>query len=426
MIKTLQAADRPGFDGRSGRSVSLLLSLLLIVTPSLLGPVWAQDNDEDIEVVRVKADAGEPDALFELAERHEQGDGVTQDLSLASALYEHAARRGHGEAQYRFALAQSLGLGLPASPDDALGWLVLAARSDTASSELAASLLDSFDDEVGQTGRDRAQAFADGFQPISGPLEVEGSDRSTPALAALTEAPESDAGEASIAATTPPVEPTAPVPETARATASGGLCGQREQVVADATSRLVGFVAEGDRVAATPGAGAGEEIDLIEVAPSICDMLHVLDDSSLIDPTIQLILRNQESDVPTAFHEGDFLVIEAGPGDIPRRIFIDYIVHDGTVIHLFPSVADPDNLMPSGTRRRIGEPGVGVHDWEIAPPFGNDLVILYASEEPLHEGARNEVETTEDYLPYLRDRLKQLAAGSEIGIDYHVVQTVAR
>ncbi|MGI9434737.1 MAG: hypothetical protein ACR2Q4_07915, partial [Geminicoccaceae bacterium] len=319
-----------------------------------------------------------------------------------------------------------------------------------------------------QQGLDQALAFADGFAKTSGSLDASKLDllAATPVVAELhvpntatavasasepgapsnseTAAPAPEPGPASapevaapvtepgahsaLEAATPATEQTEPrASETpAPAILTSDLCGQSKQMPSDSSTGLVGFISESAEASSQTGNDSGDDIDLIEVAPAICDMLLALDQSSLIDPSINLVLQNQDSTTPITFQEDDFLVIEAGPGDRSRRLFVDYVVHDGTVLHLFPDAADPDDPLQPGARLRLGEPGLGAKEWQIAPPFGNDLIVIYASEEPLHAGLREQVEAADDYLPYLRDRLQELAARTEIGIDYHVVQTVAR
>ncbi|MGI9437262.1 MAG: tetratricopeptide repeat protein, partial [Geminicoccaceae bacterium] len=163
-IKAIRPIGRSALDMRVGRLVGGIFGSLLLLALSVFS---AAASAGEIETLREKAEAGEPDALFALAERHEQGEGVDFDLGLASALYEQAAKRGHGDAQYRFGLAQSMGLGGEISVESALGWLTLAARSEAVSSELAASLLESLGRRTDQQGLDQALAFADGFAKTS-------------------------------------------------------------------------------------------------------------------------------------------------------------------------------------------------------------------------------------------------------------------
>lgn len=394
----LQRMDRPDL-GRFGRSLRCMVLFLSVTMAPLLG---AMANADDLDTSRIGAGKGNAEALFDLAERHEQGHGVVQDLGLAAALYEQAAKRGHALAQYRFGLARSMGLGVAPDPVDAHGWLMLAATSEGAASDLAAILLAALADEVDQAGRDRAETFTETFEPITGPLEQA-------ALSLLEPAPLGDA----------PTLPDGLLAAGADVTAqpTDQLCARREQAVAEAMPRLISFVPANETV---------DGADLVRVAPVICDMLRLLDASPLIDPAIGLVLRDQDDTVPAIFSDGDLLVIDAAAGDESRQIFVDYVVHDGTVVHLFPNAATPDNRMPASPRMRIGGPDTGANEWQVAPPFGNDLLVFYSSGEPLHEAARDEVETAETYLPYLRERLAELAARTEIGIDYHVVQTAAR
>lgn len=403
----VQRVDPPGL-GRFGRSMRCMVLFLSVIVASLFG---AATNADDLDTLRTKAGQGQAGALFDLAERHERGDGIVQDLGLAAALYEQAAKRGHPLAQYRFGLARSMGLGVAADPIDAHGWLTLATTSEGAASDLAAILLEAWGDEVDQAGRDQAATFAETFEPIAGPLDQA-------SLPLLDPAPLDDPPALPDDLLTAGAEPSA--------AQTDQLCAKHEQMATEAPPHLVGFVPVIEAATDNGAGGTVTDIDLVQVAPVICDILRLLDSSTLIDPAIGLVLRDQDNVIPETFSDGDILMIDAAAGDESRQVFIDYVVHDGTVVHLFPNAATPDNRMPASTRMQIGGPDTGANEWRVAPPFGNDLVIFYSSGEPLHEAVRDDVETAETYLPYLRERLAELAARTEIGIDYHVVQTAAR
>ena len=360
---------------------------------------------DEVGSLRQKASEGDAGALFDLAERHEKGDDVDLDLALAALLYEQAAKRGHADAFYRIGLAAAAGLGLPADGVQAVGWLTLAARESTSSAVLAVSLLEAIGDQVDDAGKTQADAFASAFAPIAGPLDDGILARlEPPTSTAEALAIDASAGSEMIAENLPTAE----------------LCSTRDLIGSDDGQKMLGFTKR------EPINGSSNDFELIQVTPPICDVLKELDSTGFVDPTIDLVLRNQDGAVPDVFVDGDLLVIDAAVGDPSRQVFVDYVVHDGTVVQLFPTAASPDNRMPEGSRLKIGGPNAGVYRWQVTPPFGNDLVIFYSSERPFHAERQAKLETTDDYLPYLRERLAEIAAQGNIGIDYHVMQTVAR
>jgi len=56
-----------------------------------------------VEWFQQKAERGDPEAQFHLAEIYERGVGAPADLPLAAKWYEEAAKAGHAKAQFRLA-----------------------------------------------------------------------------------------------------------------------------------------------------------------------------------------------------------------------------------------------------------------------------------------------------------------------------------
>jgi serine/threonine-protein kinase len=87
--------------------------------------------------------------------------------------------------------------------------------------------------------------------------------------------------------------------------------------------------------------------------------------------------------------------------EFPAHLVVDYLSHDGSVTHLFPTRADHDKAFAANAAVTLGEPGKGVG--EAGPPFGTDMIVAVASSVPLFAQRRPaEGETVETYLPALR------------------------
>ncbi len=110
--------------------------------------------------------------------------------------------------------------------------------------------------------------------------------------------------------------------------------------------------------------------------------------------------------------DGDHIRPRLMMPDFRGQIRADYIAHDGTVLHLYPQVADTKQGMaadPSartfapGEALNLGEVGPGHPAWEVAPPYGQDMIVAIASAQPLFErGRQSNVEKADDYLRDLR------------------------
>lgn len=105
-------------------------------TRSMLGLGYMRLNPEEdrfdpaqaVAYFTRAAEAGSPEAQFELAKLYEQGIGVVQDAARALALYREAAAQDFADALNDLGFMHYQGgLGLPRNPDKALGFFERAA-----------------------------------------------------------------------------------------------------------------------------------------------------------------------------------------------------------------------------------------------------------------------------------------------------------
>ncbi len=82
--------------------------------------------------LREAAAAGDPSALFEIARRFTDGEGVKRDLATAAVWYEASARSGSAPAQYRFANFLEKGHGVPLDVEKSAVWYQRAAEQGNA------------------------------------------------------------------------------------------------------------------------------------------------------------------------------------------------------------------------------------------------------------------------------------------------------
>lgn len=84
--------------------------------------------DEAMRFFRQGADAGDPDAMAELAVMHARGEGTPQSWSEAIRWFTPAAEQGHPYATYALGECYYFGKGVPPDPQRALGYLEIAAN----------------------------------------------------------------------------------------------------------------------------------------------------------------------------------------------------------------------------------------------------------------------------------------------------------
>jgi serine/threonine-protein kinase len=134
----------------------------------------------------------------------------------------------------------------------------------------------------------------------------------------------------------------------------------------------------------------------------------------------------------TRLHDGEHILPRLAMPDFRSTLIVDYVGHDGTVLHLYPQLADPKQGMTADPPRvfrageavDLGEPRAGHPAWEVGPPYGTDMIIAVASSQPLFDRPRpGNVETVADYLRTLQaavdaaQRNGARLAGSAITVD---------
>ena len=113
--------------------------------------------EQALEVMTRKAEAGDPQAQFELGNRYDNGDGVTKNASKAMEWYRKAAEKGNGSAQYRLGVSYMHGNGIAA--DLALGMMWLQKASEQGDTEALQELGQVYDDEYDYQRGESKNAF---------------------------------------------------------------------------------------------------------------------------------------------------------------------------------------------------------------------------------------------------------------------------
>jgi len=115
------------------------------------------------------------------------------------------------------------------------------------------------------------------------------------------------------------------------------------------------------------------------------------------------------ADGTTRLHDGERILPRLVMPDFRGRLVVDYVGHDGTLLHLYPQLADPSQHMTADLPRvfqpgeavDLGDPRAGHPAWEVGPPYGTDMIIAIASSQPLFDRPRPG--NVEQASAYLRD-----------------------
>jgi hypothetical protein len=168
-----------------------------------------------------------------------------------------------------------------------------------------------------------------------------------------------------------------------------------------------------------------EDLNLVEkpltrlaVHPSpFCDNLASLHQYTQVDSPGSPVLSPDRPD--GIYREGESLILKTGSmAQQPGYLYVDYIDIEGTVLHLFPTPARPDNRVKPGSTIVLGVAAdaarAGDRYYVVGPPFGKNMMISAIwSAAPLFSKARSEQENAASYLPDLRRSLNTANAGGD-------------
>jgi hypothetical protein len=146
------------------------------------------------------------------------------------------------------------------------------------------------------------------------------------------------------------------------------------------------------------------------VDPVFCDALAALRPvSALAGAPVAGLVVTLAGGI-TTLRDGQRIKLRVTMGDFAGEVRVDYLVHDGSVMHLYPTSADPSQNMAAqpaarltaGAELSLGEPSPGHPGWEVGPPYGTDMIIAVASTAPLLAQTRTR-NADVNAAPYLRD-----------------------
>lgn len=135
----------------------------------------------------------------------------------------------------------------------------------------------------------------------------------------------------------------------------------------------------------------------------LCEVLEILPQPAKFSLDSRTLPMVQPVGHGPDFAENEKLIIEAQA--TPRYdgfLYVDFIQHDGRVLHMLPGSTMPDNAVKAGQRVLLGD---GKQEYRIAPPFGTEMLVVLSSPEPLFEKARPQTEKAEGYFAALRAAL---------------------
>ena len=144
-----------------------------------------------------------------------------------------------------------------------------------------------------------------------------------------------------------------------------------------------------------------------------CSIISAITAVGLPQSTDQLtnpLLIGEDAHVKEySYQQGDRLKLEMTSPHYNAHIYVDYFDASGMVLHLQPNEIVSSNYQAANTNLSIGKEIAGQPSLKImiAPPFGQEIAVAFASSENLYDALRPTIEPAKPYLNFLKKKIDQ-------------------
>jgi len=124
--------------------------------------------------------------------------------------------------------------------------------------------------------------------------------------------------------------------------------------------------------------------------------------------------------------EGDKVILRASAPNFDNYVYIIYMQEDGKLLNLVPSLNQADNSRQPNEAFSIGDKP-DQPSFTVSPPYGDDLVMLVASSEPLFSAPRPLIEEGGSFAGELKRSVDAvLSRGGKVVADLVFLRTSPR
>ena len=252
----------------------------------------------------------------------------------------------------------------------------------------------------------------------------------------------------------PVTAPPPPAPDPTSPAALEALRGQIAQIIATQRCAAVDGDVSGSGAANLKGAAGlpaadsmvtglaslalpgGVNWQVVKVDAVFCPALDILQPIMRGFGAAGLSLSLNLADAKTLLKDGERIRPRLVTADFKGALRVDYVAHDGNVLHLYPQTADAKQgiaadpsarLFNPGEPVSLGEVSQGHPAWEVGEPYGADMIIAIQSAQPLFDRPRPaNVEAVADYLRDLRLAVEAARKRGRIVGNVLVLDTIAK
>ena len=206
-------------------------------------------------------------------------------------------------------------------------------------------------------------------------------------------------------------------------------CAALDVAVRDGAVQLRGYVSRQldlkqleKQILDLPGA-TGFSSNLVQVVETKCPIVELYSPYWIGSRTVdQSSLTIQTTGEANELTEGESLIVNIKTPPYQSYVNVDYYSLDGGVVHMLPGPRARANQAPPNYAATIGDLG----EWTVAAPFGEEMIAVLMTPEPLFEQLRDEYEDNTEYLAALKQQLDRIAKKSgkdKITADFVVINT---
>ncbi len=180
----------------------------------------------------------------------------------------------------------------------------------------------------------------------------------------------------------------------------------------------------------------GVNWQVVAVDPVFCPALDILQPIARGFGTAAPGLSLNLADGRTTLRDGDRIRPRLTMADFKGALRVDYVAHDGNVLHLYPQTADVKQGVAADPNARIfnpaealslGEVTPGHPAWEVGEPYGMDMIVAIQSAVPLFDRPRpSNVEPAAEYLRDLRAAVEAARKRGRVNGQSFMLDTVAK
>ncbi len=122
--------------------------------------------------------------------------------------------------------------------------------------------------------------------------------------------------------------------------------------------------------------------------------------------------------------EGDKLMVYILP-EKDAYLHVDYYQIDGKVVHLLPNERK-NNFVKGGHAYIVGDPASSGYQFVVDAPFGEEVLVVVASQQPIGIMAQELIEPAEPYIKQLTNLLARQRSNVQMAGTHYIVLTQAR